>query len=464
MNSSEPLGANHTLSAFYTNTRDSQLKSVRVTEKFVVLSESPSNLQDQIWISRVLVDFLPTFFFLIMEWSEEILLKLIRAYRNKRLLWDQIHKNHYRKNLKANAWKEISDEINTSVVQCQKKMLSLLSSYRRERRKVRSSMGTGKRRVESRWFGYEAFKFLEDKDLPKKGHRVETDKIIKVEDDIEAEVMPLYQMEREATQTEQETIASTTASSTSRSTKRPRENGDVNSSMMTNALNVLQTTAKNLEKDPSEPNEIDAFFTYVVAKVHKYSPEAQKKVQHAVFDILMQADRGMLDYSTPPIYSETYLFHPHQVVPHPATASQCRPSFLTKSAEESPAASISSENFEDFVGGFSSQTDDSDSDDEDAILADLKEKWKTVEGNRRITDDASLSDILEVDAELLTASNPTDEEILKSLMDNNKCQENDNYSENEDAIQPKPHRTEMQQSFETIKRGYQMEENVPDYF
>ncbi|GBN59324.1 hypothetical protein AVEN_262669-1 [Araneus ventricosus] len=41
-------------------------------------------------------------------------------------------------------------------------------------------------------------------------------------------------------------------------------------------------------------------------------------------------------------------------------------------------------------GGFSNQTDNSDSDDEDAIL---KEKWKTVEGNGRITDEATLSDI-----------------------------------------------------------------------
>ncbi|GBM88342.1 hypothetical protein AVEN_211919-1 [Araneus ventricosus] len=98
------------------------------------------------------------------------------------------------------------------------------------------------------------------------------------------------------------------------------------------------------------------------------------------------------------------------------------------------------------------RTDDSDTDVEDTILADLKEKWKTVEGNGRITDDATLSDILEVDAELLTASYPTDEEILKSLMDNNKGQENDSYSENEHVIQPKPHRTEMLQSFETIKR------------
>ncbi|GBL88946.1 hypothetical protein AVEN_190464-1, partial [Araneus ventricosus] len=66
-------------------------------------------------------------------------------------------------------------------------------------------------------------------------------------------------------------------------------------------------------------------------------------------------------------------------------------------------------------GGFSTQTDDIDSDDRDAILADLKEIWKTVEGNGRVTDDATLSDILEVEAELLTASYPADEKILNSL-------------------------------------------------
>ncbi|GBM54858.1 hypothetical protein AVEN_3843-1 [Araneus ventricosus] len=63
-------------------------------------------------------------------------------------------------------------------------------------------------------------------------------------------------------------------------------------------------------------------------------------------------------------------------------------------------------------GSFSNQTDTIGYDDEDAILEDLKEKWKTVEGNGRITNDATLSDILEVDAELLAASYPTDEEIL----------------------------------------------------
>ncbi|GBM12462.1 hypothetical protein AVEN_55298-1 [Araneus ventricosus] len=91
----------------------------------------------------------------------------------------------------------------------------------------------------------------------------------------------------------------------------------------------------------------------------------------------------------------------------------------------------------------------------------INRDWKTVDGNGRITDAATLSDILEVDAELLTVSYPTYEEILKSLKDNKKVQENDSYSENEDVIQLKPHRTEMLQSFETNKRGFEMEENVP---
>ncbi|GBN11969.1 hypothetical protein AVEN_214633-1 [Araneus ventricosus] len=82
----------------------------------------------------------------------------------------------------------------------------------------------------------------------------------------------------------------------------------------------------------------------------------------------------------------------------------------------------------------------------------------------RITDDATLSDILEVVAELLIASYPTDEEILKNLMDNNKGQENDSYSENEDVIQPKPHRTKMLQSFETIKEVSKWKKMCPTLF
>ena len=79
-----------------------------------------------------------------MEWSEENLIKLIDAYRNKSLLWDPQHKNHFKKPLKADAWREIGAEMDMSADQCKKKVISLLSSYRREKSKIKSSQGTGK--------------------------------------------------------------------------------------------------------------------------------------------------------------------------------------------------------------------------------------------------------------------------------------------------------------------------------
>ncbi|GBL83974.1 hypothetical protein AVEN_269453-1, partial [Araneus ventricosus] len=79
-----------------------------------------------------------------MEWTEEKSLKLIEVYRSKTLLWDPKHSDHYRKNLKEDAWNEISKEISSPVAQCKKKMVSLLASNRREKQRVKNSKGTGK--------------------------------------------------------------------------------------------------------------------------------------------------------------------------------------------------------------------------------------------------------------------------------------------------------------------------------
>ncbi|XP_049795812.1 uncharacterized protein LOC126210586 [Schistocerca nitens] len=73
--------------------------------------------------------------------------------------------------MKADAWREISAEMDVSVDQCRKK-IPLLSSYRREKGKLKNSMGSGKGRDDvyvSRWFAYDAFKFVEDRDVSRKG-------------------------------------------------------------------------------------------------------------------------------------------------------------------------------------------------------------------------------------------------------------------------------------------------------
>lgn len=50
-----------------------------------------------------------------MEWSEENSIKLIVAYCNKSLLWDPQHKDHFKKPLKPNAWRETGAEMDITV-------------------------------------------------------------------------------------------------------------------------------------------------------------------------------------------------------------------------------------------------------------------------------------------------------------------------------------------------------------
>lgn len=107
-------------------------------------------------------------------------------------------------------------------------------------------------------------------------------------------------------------------------------------------------------------------------------------------------------------------------------------------------------------GGFSNQIDDINS-DEDVFLAYSKEKWKTVEGNGKITNDVIISDFLEVDIKLLTALYPTDEEILNILMDNNKGQKSDSNSKYKDMIRWKPHQTAICCNYSKLLKGFQEE-------
>ena len=79
-----------------------------------------------------------------MEWSEEKILRLIIVYKSKPLLWDPKSINHFKKNLKEDAWREIGLEMDMPADQCKQKIICLLASYRREKNKIKSSIGTGK--------------------------------------------------------------------------------------------------------------------------------------------------------------------------------------------------------------------------------------------------------------------------------------------------------------------------------
>ncbi|CAH2003834.1 unnamed protein product [Acanthoscelides obtectus] len=89
---------------------------------------------------------------------------------------------------------------------------------------------------------------------------------------------------------EQEAIPETpTLPSTSKSTKRSKTKQDnVSSPIMSDAFQILKNAAKKMDKEPTQPSEIDLFFNFVAAKVQKYAPPIQQTIQHAVLTLLLK--------------------------------------------------------------------------------------------------------------------------------------------------------------------------------
>lgn len=79
-----------------------------------------------------------------MEWTETNTIQLIELYQLKRMLWDAKHPQHFHKLVKYDAWEEIGRVVGFSGQECKKKITTLLSAMRREKAKIRKSMGTGK--------------------------------------------------------------------------------------------------------------------------------------------------------------------------------------------------------------------------------------------------------------------------------------------------------------------------------
>jgi len=70
-------------------------------------------------------------------------MELIDFYKQKSILWNPMDPHHFMRLKKSDAWEEIA--CNTgSVEHCKKKMEYLLSALRREKLKIKKSMGTGK--------------------------------------------------------------------------------------------------------------------------------------------------------------------------------------------------------------------------------------------------------------------------------------------------------------------------------
>ncbi|KAG7300784.1 hypothetical protein JYU34_015114 [Plutella xylostella] len=92
-----------------------------------------------------------------------------RDDRRERPLWDTRRKEYHNNNVREDLWDEIAKTFVQPKAALKLKMKSLLSSYRRERNREKTSNVTGCGRNEaykSKWFAYEAFSFLHDRNNP----------------------------------------------------------------------------------------------------------------------------------------------------------------------------------------------------------------------------------------------------------------------------------------------------------
>ncbi len=142
--------------------------------------------------------------------------------------------------------------------------------------------------------------------------------------------------------------------------------------MLSNAFSILKNAADKLDQQPAD--ETNSFCTFIATKMRKYSPQTQTRLQHAILELLMKADQGLLDWSTSyshsassyclsqtmpppsiitPVYSyEAAFTAPPSSMPTvtvPPVMSTGMPKPATSASTLSPGSSLSSESFTDLV-------------------------------------------------------------------------------------------------------------------
>lgn len=97
-----------------------------------------------------------------MDFTHAETLTLLNIYKKFPVLWDPKARGYHDRKLKANAWSEISAEVQVHPEICKRKVDSLFASYRREKKKLvksRTSDGPGSVMV-PKWRFWNAFRFV----------------------------------------------------------------------------------------------------------------------------------------------------------------------------------------------------------------------------------------------------------------------------------------------------------------
>ncbi|CAB0015995.1 unnamed protein product, partial [Nesidiocoris tenuis] len=218
-----------------------------------------------------------------MDWSEDEISTLLVLYKKNDVLWNPANPNYFRREVKIEAWQNLAAQLNRSEEECRRKMSSLLSSYRRERGR--------------------------EKRANKKGGGYDDDELNGLDEDDEPfELYPIQTIEEgsgsedESNTTSSRPTIQMVETNLQPAPKRARvekseENDEQLSrgeSLLASAADLMKSTATALSRN-RDTCEVKTFCDFLAAKMLTYSKKTSRSVQHAVFDVLVQADRGTFE-------------------------------------------------------------------------------------------------------------------------------------------------------------------------
>uniref|UniRef100_A0A2H1WMB4 SFRICE_037998 n=1 Tax=Spodoptera frugiperda TaxID=7108 RepID=A0A2H1WMB4_SPOFR len=223
--------------------------------------------------------------------DNETSLRLIEMYGSHSPLWDTRRKEYHDNTIREDLWDQIAQTFIQPKAALKLKMKSLLSSYRRERNREKTSNVTGSGRnkaYKSKWFAYEAFSFLHDRNNP----------IDAVDCGSHSEPGNTEQGTSEPGTSEQGTRDQDT------NTKKPRKEMpankrtyqeseyDAENQMIEEALEVMR------KQNDSSNDPYIAFGMHIAAELRKYDATTLTKVKHSISNILYEADMELLNRSS----------------------------------------------------------------------------------------------------------------------------------------------------------------------
>ncbi|KAF5271250.1 hypothetical protein FQR65_LT17668 [Abscondita terminalis] len=227
---------------------------------------------------------------------------LIKLYGTKDLLWNSKSPHYHNKSLRQDAWNEISSIMVVPVPELKKKMTTLMASYRREKSRIGKSLITGSGANEvyvSKWFAFDDFNFMKDKNLPNETSDT-MPKNIPTTQNCNDKHATIPSPSDSANQYSEEPIPSGTdgepvrenslckAPNTSKNMKRKR-NIEEESPMLKKAFQILT------ESSSSSTSSFDPYFSYgqhIANELRKYDQRTFIYVKQAINKVIFEADLG----------------------------------------------------------------------------------------------------------------------------------------------------------------------------